>query len=90
MRAITDQEGRRWVAERIGRTSGIVRPDSSAGSGFPEPTDIIRFSCESRRDEAERETTLRAGLLEELSDSELLTLLQSARKLRRPNNLPKR
>ena len=77
MRWITDDAGRRWVAERVGRTSGMVSTKSKA-TGFPEPADIVRFGCESDRGEPPREVTTRAGLLEQLTDSELKALLNVA------------
>jgi hypothetical protein len=76
MRWMTDDEGRSWKAERVGRTSGIVRK-TSPGGPFPEPQDIIRFSCEAPG-EADREVTAKAGLLEQLTESELKALLQVA------------
>jgi hypothetical protein len=76
MRWLTDDAGRRWVAERVGRTSGLIAPKKRAG--FPEPADIIRFACESDQKEAPREVTTRAGLLEQLADSELKQLLNIA------------
>lgn len=79
MRWLTDDAGRRWSVERVGRTSGIVPPKAKA-EGFPEPADIIRFSCESDRSEPARETATRAGLLEQLSDTELRALLNVAPK----------
>jgi hypothetical protein len=45
---------------------------------FPEPADIIRFSCESDEKEEAREVTTRAGLLEQLSEAELKALLNVA------------
>lgn len=77
MRKLTDDHGRHWVAERVGRTSGLV-PTKSSKSGFPEPADIVRFHCESDRHEASREVTTKAGLLEQLTDSELRALLNVA------------
>lgn len=77
MRWITDDAGRRWVAERVGRTSGMVSTKAKA-AGFPEPADIVRFGCESDRGEPAREVTTRAGLLEQLTDSELKALLNVA------------
>ena len=76
MRAVTDDAGRRWSAERVGRTSGFLptRPKT----GFPEPADVIRFMCESDRNEPWREVTTRAGLLEGLTESELRALLNIA------------
>jgi hypothetical protein len=77
MRWITDDAGRRWVAERVGRTSGII-PTKKTAVGFPEPADIVRFACEADADEPAREVTTRAGLLEQLTDSELKALLNVA------------
>ena len=77
MRWLTDDTGRRWVAERVGRTSGLV-PGRKRPGGFPEPADIIRFGCESDAKETSREITTRAGLLEQLTDSELRALLNIA------------
>jgi hypothetical protein len=77
MRWITDDAGRRWSAERVGRTSGLVSTRRKS-TGFPEPADIVRFDCESDKKEPARETTTRAGLLEQLTDSELKALLNSA------------
>lgn len=77
MRWITDDAGRRWAAERVGRTSGLVPTKRSSG-GFPEPADIIRFTCASEQSEPAREVTARAGLLEQLTDSELKALLNVA------------
>ena len=77
IRWLADDTGRRWSVERVGRTSGIVPPKGKA-DGFPEPADIIRFSCESDHSEPPRETATRAGLLEQLSDIELRALLNVA------------
>lgn len=77
MRWVTDEVGRRWSAERVGRTSGVVPPNKNKGV-FPEPADIIRFSCESDRTEYAREVYTRAGLLEQLTEAELKALLNIA------------
>jgi hypothetical protein len=77
MRWLTDDAGRRWAAERVGRTSGMIATKKSKSS-FPEPADIIRFSCESDNAEPAREVTTRAGLLEQLTESELKALLNIA------------
>lgn len=77
MRWVTDEVGRRWCVERVGRTSGMIPPKKQA-SAFPEPADIVRFSCESDRSEPAREVSTRAGLLEQLTDSELRALLNIA------------
>ncbi len=77
MRRLTDETGKRWTVERVGRTSGIVPPKTRA-EGLPEPADIIRFNCESDRAEPARETVTRAGLLEQLTDLELRALLNVA------------
>jgi hypothetical protein len=77
MRWITDDAGRRWSAERVGRTSGLVSTKQRP-AGFPEPADIVRFECQSDGKEAAREIATRAGLLEQLTDPELRALLNSA------------
>lgn len=77
MRWVTDDTGRRWIAERVGRTSGLIPAKKDKGT-FPEPADIVRFSCESDRSEQAREATIRAGLLEQLTESELKNLLNIA------------
>ena len=77
MRRLTDEAGRRWIVERVGRTSGIV-PPRQLSDKYPEPADIIRFSCETDRKEPARETATRAGLLEQMSESELRALLNVA------------
>ncbi len=79
MRWVTDDAGRRWAAERVGRTSGLIPVKKKKGH-FPEPQDIVRFSCESHADERVREVTTKAGLLEQLTDSELRALLNIAPK----------
>jgi hypothetical protein len=76
MRWVTDEAGRRWGVERVGRTSGIV-PKGRDGQ-FPEPTDIVRFSCATDRSEPPREIATRAGLLEQLTETELRALLNIA------------
>ncbi len=82
MRTFNDEQGRSWTAERIGRTSGIVNVQGGRGS-LPEPADIIRFACQSDSDELQRETTIKAGLLANSSDAELLSSLETARQIRR-------
>ncbi len=77
MRWMTDDVGRRWAVERVGRTSGLI-PARKDKATFPEPADIIRFNCESESSEASREVTTRAGLLEQLTESELKALLNIA------------
>jgi hypothetical protein len=77
MRWVTDDAGRRWLVERVGRTSGIV-PTRPREGLFPEPADIVRFSCENDKTEADREVTTRAGLLEQLTETELRALLNIA------------
>jgi len=77
MRWITDDAGRRWSAERVGRTSGLVSTKRRSG-GFPEPADIVRFACETEPGEPAREITTRAGLLEQFTETELKALLHSA------------
>jgi hypothetical protein len=83
MRTFSDHQGRTWTAERIGRTSGIVN-SSRSGRTIPEPADIIRFACQSDPGEAERETTMKAGLLTASSEDDLISCLESARRIRRP------
>ena len=78
MRWLTDDAGRRWGVERVGRTSGIIPPRHHEARLFPEPADVVRFSCESDRAEPPREVTTKAGLLEQLTDSELRALLNIA------------
>ncbi len=78
MRWLNDDAGRRWAAERVGRTSGMIPTKKTAKPTFPEPMDIIRFSCASDRSETAREVTTRAGLLEQLTESELKALLNIA------------
>ncbi len=81
MRWVTDDAGRRWCVERVGRTSGMIPPKKrSATASFPEPADIVRFTCESDSSEGAREVSTRAGLLEQLTDSELRALLNIAPK----------
>jgi hypothetical protein len=77
MRWVTDEAGRRWAVERVGRTSGIVPVKGKEGR-FPEPSDIVRFRCETDRSEPPREVTTRAGLLEQLTETELRALLNIA------------
>lgn len=55
-------------------------PPKKSTTSFPEPADIVRFSCESDKGEPSREVTTRAGLLEQLTDSELRALLNIAPK----------
>ena len=77
MRWVTDDAGRRWSAERVGRTSGLV-PTKKAKRSFPEPADIIRFECTSDSSEPAREVQARAGLLEQFTELELRALLNVA------------
>jgi len=81
MRWLNDDSGRRWGVERVGRTSGMVPTKKAKTASLPEPMDIVRFSCASDRSEGAREVTTRAGLLEQLTDSELLALLKIARRV---------
>ena len=78
-RTFKDDSERPWLAERVGRTSGIVGRDGK--STLPGPSDIIRFTCQSDPDEKMREATIKAGSLGELTDEELQTELQTARVL---------
>jgi hypothetical protein len=77
MRWVTDDAGRRWSVERVGRTSGMI-PTKKDKRVFPEPSDIIRFECPSDETEPAREVTVRAGLVEQLAESELKALLNVA------------
>ena len=77
MRWVTDDAGNRWAAERVGRTSGLIPVKKKKGN-FPEPQDIVRFSCESDDSLRAREVTTKAGLLEQLTESELRALLNIA------------
>lgn len=77
MRWVTDDAGRRWSAERVGRTSGMISTKKDKPT-FPEPADIIRFECASDGTEPAREITVRAGLVEQLAESELRALLNVA------------
>lgn len=79
MRWLNDDSGRRWAVERVGRTSGMVPMKKTKQASFPEPMDIVRFSCASGQAESAREVTTRAGLLEQLTESELKALLKIAR-----------
>ncbi len=83
VRHFDDDEGRRWSAERIGRTSGIVAPND-AGPSIPGPADIVRFVCKSDEGEGDRETIMEAGLLSQATDAELVPVLNSARRIFRP------
>ena len=79
MRWLNDDAGRRWAVERVGRTSGMVPLKKTTKPSLPEPMDIVRFSCASEQSESAREVTTRAGLLEQLTESELKALLKIAR-----------
>lgn len=79
-RTFRDKSGRKWIAERVGRTSGIVTGKSM--KSLPAPADILRFTCEDDGDEAERESTINAGALAEIDEAELQKILDGARKLR--------
>lgn len=81
MRWLNDDSGKRWAVERVGRTSGMVPTNKSKKASFPEPMDIVRFSCASDQAESAREVTTRAGLLEQLTESELKALLKIARRV---------
>ena len=82
-RHFDDEEGRRWSAERIGRTSGIVTP-KDVGPSIPGPADIVRFVCKSEAGEGDRETIMEAGLLGQATDEELVAVLNSARRIFKP------
>ena len=79
MRWLIDDDGRKWTAERVGRTSGLI-PVKKRKGGFPEPQDIVRFNCETDSSVDAREVTTRAGVLEQMTDSELKALLHNAPK----------
>ncbi len=81
MRWLNDDSGRRWGVERVGRSSGMVPTKKEKRASLPEPMDIVRFDCASDLSEGAREVTTRAGLLEQLTDSELLALLKIARRV---------
>ena len=81
MRWLDDDSGKRWAVERVGRTSGMIPTKKSKKASLPEPMDIVRFSCASDQSESAREVTTRAGLLEQLTDSELKALLKIARRV---------
>jgi hypothetical protein len=81
MRWVNDDTGRRWGVERVGRTSGMVPTKKAKKASLPEPMDIVRFSCASDQTVDAREVTTRAGLLEQLTDAELLALLKIARRV---------
>lgn len=78
-RTFTDETDRKWLAERVGRTSGIVGPDGK--SALPGPADILRFSCSSDSSEKLREATITAGSLGDLTEEELREILSRARVL---------
>jgi hypothetical protein len=82
MQTFSDEEGRTWKAERIGRTSGIVSSQPGSQS-LPGPADIIRFVCESDPDEQDRETTMKAGMLSSSTEADLVSVFVGARKIRR-------
>lgn len=82
-RTFVDKSGRKWIAERVGRTSGIVSGKSM--HSMPAPADILRFTCQDA-DEPERESTINAGALGDIEDIELMKILEGARKLRIPPN----
>ena len=81
MRWLDDESGKRWAVERVGRTSGMIPTKKAKKASLPEPMDIVRFSCASEPSESAREVTTRAGLLEQLTDSELKALLKIARRV---------
>jgi len=78
-RTFTDEAGHTWLVERVGRTSGIV--SGERGAPMPEPADILRFT-RTDADEPDRETTIRAGSLADLTEESLRESLAQARKLR--------
>ena len=80
MSAFHDNEGREWLAEKVGRTSGILSSKDGDPSAL-SPYDIIRFSSTFEGEESVRETTLKAGTLRDLSKEELVELLARAAKI---------
>lgn len=80
---LTDDRGRPWVVERVGRTSGTVttRPDAVPN---PAPADLIRFTCQSDAAEPKREVTLPVGVVDRLSAAELRELLDRAPVVAKP------
>ena len=81
-RSFRDESNREWVAERIGRTSGIVAPGKD--TPLPGPADILRFFCSSDPSQRARETTIKAGSLGELGTADLQRILSQARVLPNP------
>jgi hypothetical protein len=59
----------------------MVPTKKAKRASLPEPMDIVRFSCASDQSESAREVTTRAGLLEQLTESELQALLKIARRV---------
>ena len=78
MAAFYDTEGREWLAEKIGRTSGIMSPKDKDPSALA-PHDIVRLTCTVEGQQLVRETTVEAGTLDGLSSNGLLKLLDRAR-----------
>jgi hypothetical protein len=80
MATFHDSEGRQWLAENVGRTSGILSPKDQDPASLA-PHDIIRLSCTVEGGELVRETTLQPGTLDELSQEELVKLVDRAREI---------
>jgi hypothetical protein len=80
MATFYDNEGREWLAENVGRTSGILSPKDQDPAALA-PHDIIRFSSTTDDGDLIRETTLQVGTFGGLSQEEFLKLLDSARKI---------
>ena len=80
MATFHDTEGREWLAEKVGRTSGILTPKDRDPAALA-PHDIVRFSCTTDDGDLIREKTLQAGIFDDLSQEDLLRLLDNARKI---------
>ena len=81
MRSITDHAGNTWTAQKTGRTSGIATKSLKGVPETLEPADIVRFACSSDPKQKSRETILKAGLFESLSDADLASELASANEM---------
>jgi hypothetical protein len=78
MAAFYDNEGREWLAEKVGRTSGILSPKNNDPSVLA-PHDIVRLSCTIDGQKTFCETTIKAGTLEDMSQEDFLELLERSR-----------
>ena len=81
MRSITDHAGNTWTAQKTGRTSGIANKSLDGSPSALEPADVIRFACSNDPHQRNRETILKAGLFESLSDADLASELASANEM---------